>query len=494
PVFPTDTAAGTFVTIQINLVARTLVKYLRDDPSLSALMADILAFNVLAHYCLTEVGHGLDAINIETMATALSDGSFELHTPHLGAAKIMPPTSPCGIPAVGIVFAKLIVKGEDYGIRPFILPFNDGQTMTDGITAKLLPPREGSPPLNHSITFFDRVRLPASALLGPLGVRLEERSALRAHHINTIWRTAVGALALGGSCITALDRSAYIAARYSQQRTVGLPDKSRVPILSFRTQHGPILATLAQAFVAKKFFQVAVKQFSDTTTDLRVRQAWSSILKATLVDHAKTATLLLSERCGAQGQFAYNQICSLHASLLGLSIAEDDTLGLCIRLVSELLQERYHVSGSTHPTSLLARHETGLLNENRATLAKMCGHRSAEFNNLVLPKSERIVRAIGHRMAYDAAVDAELDPKITALYLATVVKTDSAWYSEKAEFGRDLQDDLENEAVCAALPCLDEWLVQTGAEHYSQVPIISETEWAAFVEGLQEFDSESFVC
>ncbi|KAJ6550952.1 hypothetical protein DFH09DRAFT_925529, partial [Mycena vulgaris] len=143
---------------------------------------------------------------------------------------------------------------------------------------------------------------------------------------------------------------------------------------------------------------------------------------------------------------------------------------------SELLQERYHVPGSTHPTSLLARHETGLLNENRVTLAKMSGHRSAEFNNLVPPKSERIVRAIGHRMAYDSAVDAELDPKITALYLATVVKTDSAWYSDKVEFGQDLQDDLESEAVCVALPCLDEWLVQTGAEHYSQVPIISETE------------------
>ncbi|KAJ6478682.1 hypothetical protein DFH09DRAFT_951542, partial [Mycena vulgaris] len=199
----------------------------------------------------------------------------------------------------------------------------------------------------------------------------------------------------------------------------------------------------------------------------------------------------LSERCGAQGQFAYNQICSLHASLLGLSIAEGDTLGLCIRLVSELLQERYHVPGSTHPTSLLARHETSLLDENRTTLAKMSGHRSAEFNNLVLPQSERIVRAIDHRMPYDAA---ELDPKSIPLYLATVVKTDSAWYSEKAEFRRDLQDDLENETVCAALPCLDEWLVQTGVEHYSQVPIISETEWTAFVEGLQEFDSESLAC
>jgi hypothetical protein len=48
----------------------------------------------------------------------------------------MPPTSPCGIPAIGIVFAKLIVKGQDYGIRPFLLPLNDGKAMMPGITVK----------------------------------------------------------------------------------------------------------------------------------------------------------------------------------------------------------------------------------------------------------------------------------------------------------------------------------------------------------------------
>ncbi|KAJ7261065.1 hypothetical protein C8J57DRAFT_1072126 [Mycena rebaudengoi] len=489
PAMAMDTAAGTFVTIQLNLVAGTLVKYLKDSPSLNALMNDILAFDVLSHFCLTEVGHGLDAINIETTATLLPDGSFELHTPHMGAAKIMPPTSPCGIPAVGIVFAKLIVKGDDYGIRPFILSLNDGNVMMPGISAKLLPPREGSPPLNHSITVFNRVKLPPSALLGPLGVLLEDRMALRAHHMNTIWRTAVGALALGGSCISALDRSAFIAGRYSQRRTVGLPDQSRVAILSFRTQHAPILTTLAQAFVAKELFKVAVRQFSDTSTDIRVRQAWACIVKATLVDHTKIATLVLSERCGAQGLFAYNQICSLHASLLGLSTAEGDTLGLCIRLVSELLQGRYHIPNSTHPKSFLALHEQGLLNENRTILAKINGHRSADFNHQVLPKSESIVRAIGHRMAYDAAVDAGLDATMTSLYLATTVKADSVWYSENLGYGRDLQDAAETEAICAALPCLDEWLDRSGAERYSQVPIVSESNWDSFVEGLQEFGS-----
>lgn len=36
---------------------------------------------------LSEVGHGLDAPNLETTATLLPDGGFDLHTPNNGAAK-----------------------------------------------------------------------------------------------------------------------------------------------------------------------------------------------------------------------------------------------------------------------------------------------------------------------------------------------------------------------------------------------------------------------
>lgn len=40
-----------------------------------------------AQYMLTEVGHGLDARNLETTATLLPNGDFDLHTPNSNAAK-----------------------------------------------------------------------------------------------------------------------------------------------------------------------------------------------------------------------------------------------------------------------------------------------------------------------------------------------------------------------------------------------------------------------
>lgn len=39
------------------------------------------------HFLLTEVGHGLDARSIETVASLLPNGGFDLHTPNEHAAK-----------------------------------------------------------------------------------------------------------------------------------------------------------------------------------------------------------------------------------------------------------------------------------------------------------------------------------------------------------------------------------------------------------------------
>jgi hypothetical protein len=40
---------------------------------------------------LTELGHGLDARNLQTVATLLPDGGFDLHTPTPDAAKYVRP-------------------------------------------------------------------------------------------------------------------------------------------------------------------------------------------------------------------------------------------------------------------------------------------------------------------------------------------------------------------------------------------------------------------
>lgn len=43
-----------------------------------------------------------------------------------------------GLPRIGVVMARLIVEGSDRGIRPFLVPFNDGQKMCVGVTCRFV--------------------------------------------------------------------------------------------------------------------------------------------------------------------------------------------------------------------------------------------------------------------------------------------------------------------------------------------------------------------
>lgn len=172
PILCFDGAATTLLAIQCNLAAGTLGTF-ADRGDIATLVNDLLSFRLMlvsispgfilscfrlmkfsGQFCLTELDHGLDVVNLETTATRLSDGGFELHTPHPGAAKywflfrlqtcahsldirFMPPTIPVlGRACFAVVFARLIVDEVSIGIRPFLVQLNDGFNMCMGISAK----------------------------------------------------------------------------------------------------------------------------------------------------------------------------------------------------------------------------------------------------------------------------------------------------------------------------------------------------------------------
>jgi acyl-CoA oxidase len=52
------------------------------------------------------------------------------------SSRFMPPTTPSGVPTVAIVFARLIIRDQDRGVRPFLVPLHNGNTMCRGIIRK----------------------------------------------------------------------------------------------------------------------------------------------------------------------------------------------------------------------------------------------------------------------------------------------------------------------------------------------------------------------
>ncbi|KAJ5614696.1 acyl-CoA dehydrogenase/oxidase, partial [Penicillium herquei] len=486
----TAVPAFILVTIQYNLVAGTIGRYIAKRPDLWGLLDSIVKFEVSAQFLLTEIGHGLDAKNLETTATMLPDGGFDLHSPNMGAAKFMPPTTPIpNFPKVAVVFARLIVSGDDNGIRPFIVWLNDGNEMSKGVTSRRLPNRTGSSQLDHSVTTFDHVKLPGSALLGSI----KKPENMRDQFLDLIQRVAVGTLALSTILIPTLKRAVYVAGKYSMRRSIQGNNQNAepTPIISFRTQQRPILHTIAQIAVFEPLVQVAIDTFMESIPEPAIQSAIATIVKAVLVSSSQRSLFELSERCGAQGLFGYNHIIQNQLEVRGISIAEGDIQVLSIRLAAELLLGRYEIPPAHDETSLLARHEAGLFEECRMAVMNIKGHRNVEFNNAILPRCLPLVEAIGHRMAFEAARNAGIDPDLLALYEAGVILQDSSWYVQHAGIAREEQFERESLALTACLPKLEQLLDGTGAKEFVTAPILSDDAWAEFLSELKTFEPAS---
>ncbi|KAF4950787.1 hypothetical protein FSARC_13084 [Fusarium sarcochroum] len=395
-----DMTAFIIVAIQVNLCIGTLCSFVKGRPDLQDLLDKLLNFDVCGGFMLTEVDHGLDARNLETTATLLPDGSYDLHTPHPGAAKAMPPTTPyCGMPRIAIVFARLIVGGKSHGVKPFLVCLSDAGGMRPGITSRILPTRPGTKPLDHCLTTFNHVDLPSSALLGSSS----EPENDRLDFLRQIWRVSAGTLSLSIMGISAIKVGTRIASVYSERRTITAPD-GHTPreIMSFSTQQHPIVEGWVQGKVLHAYAQWTIGMCPDLTDT--VQHALATVFKATVM---KASQILrpLAERCGWQGLFAYNQI----------------------SFVSELLGEKLDIPQAQNSMSRLAQRENELMLDMKSRLETIGGyieHRGPDFDRYILPRCRLLAEAIGNRMAYEAAKNSGSSPEVLTLYERICLRED----------------------------------------------------------------------
>lgn len=112
-----------------------------------------------------------------------------------------------------------------------------------------------------------------------------------------------------------LQIASHIAYYYSIRRTIRNKNGTLTNIISFPTQQLPVFTGVAQSYVLKAFSKHAVKHFVDPSLNPYSKHGVATAYKAILCQHSKSSHLELSERCGAQGLFGYNQIVSQNVYL-----------------------------------------------------------------------------------------------------------------------------------------------------------------------------------
>ena len=101
------------------------------------------------------------------------------------------------------------------------------------------------------------------------------------------------------------------------------------------------------------------------------------------------------------------------------------------------------------------------------------------------------MQALVHRTAYDAAMEASVDPTLIDIYLASVILSDSAWYSEAIypviHLSGSEQLKMQLDTCTRGVVRLEEWLDKLEVEPYVLAPIVSEEKWDAYEQTLETF-------
>jgi len=105
-------------------------------------------------------------------------------------------------------------------------------------------------------------------------------------------------------------------------------------------------------------------------------------------------------------------------------------------------------------SSLPARHEASLLKELQSVLISASKRRSRELEAAIFPRCQGLIEAIGHHIAYDAAIEVGVDQRIINMYVAGVIEKDPVWYSEHGGIPRKEQKEMRTRSVETLLPCL----------------------------------------
>jgi acyl-CoA oxidase len=308
-------------------------------------LADFTQLRRTGTFLCTELGHGNDAVRLETTATHdPATGGFVLHTPTVSAQKFMPNAGAVGGPKTAVVAARLRHNDVDQGVFLFLTPLSDERGTLPGIRVRLLPDKIGVP-IDHCLISFDQVRLPRHALLEGDHGRLTADGAFtssvakhRLRFLTSIGRVTEGKLCMSGCSVGPARASVAIAVRYAHSRqTTGLGMRPTVPLFEHRSHHARLLDALATVYATTFLHRIVLSRWVRRGDDSQDDERLVAVAKAWITWQVRSVLIECRERCGAQALFRHNGIADHVAAIEGPITAEGDNLAISVKAAVELL-------------------------------------------------------------------------------------------------------------------------------------------------------------
>lgn len=215
-------------------------------------------WKMLGCYAQTELGHGSNVRGLETTATYIpATDEFEIHSPTLSSIKWWPGAL-ARTANFGVVYARLILGGKDYGVHNFMVQLRDLETheLQRGVTTGDIGPKIGFNNVDNGYCKFERVRIPREHM----GMRFAMVTRDGKYRKNggvpqeilyfTMLQTRMDFVRLTG---VSLAKACTIAVRYSALRQQGYDanqpaSEKELSVLDYQTQQYRLLPLVAASY------------------------------------------------------------------------------------------------------------------------------------------------------------------------------------------------------------------------------------------------------
>ncbi|HUF75499.1 MAG TPA: acyl-CoA dehydrogenase [Longimicrobiales bacterium] len=423
-------------------------------------------------YAMTEVDHGSNVRALETTAT-YDAGADELavHTPHDGAAKHY-----IGNAALhgrmAVVFARLVVAGEDHGVHALLVPIRDetGGTLP-GVRIEDCGLKEGLNGVDNGMLWFDHVRVPRANLLDRFASIDDEgryRSTIPSagrRFFRMLRTLVVGRVSIATAAVSASKVGLTIAIRYAaERRQFGPEGGAECVILDYPLIQRALMPRLATTYA----LHFAVRGLQ---TDLEVPERAGSAeleveaagLKAYASEHCLETLQACREACGGWGDMAESRFAALKADTDVFTTFEGANFVLYQLVAKGLLSRFRDEMGDLTLRKALQylgeRAETALGQLNPVVTRRTdAGHLlDPDFHRAALAyREERLLRSAAQR------IRARLDEGIDSFQAVTQVQ-DHLVTLARAHVERVLAESLQDAVARAPTPALSDGLAAVSA-------------------------------
>ena len=320
-----------------------------------AYLEGLVKGEIMGCFAMTETGHGSNVQALGTTATYDPDtDEFVVQTGSAAATKDYIGNAACHA-QLAVVFAQLVVGGEEHGVHALVVPLREDGTVLPGVTITDDGPKMGLNGVDNGRIRFDQVRVPRDALLDRFA-RVTEDGAYESEIENPNRRffTMLGTLVQGRVCVGAAGISASkvaltIAVEYAlRRRQFEAADAGEEQLLLDYGLHQrrlfPLLARtyglhFAQEILSSRLHEVFSGVKDDETTR-RFLEARAAGTKALATWHATDAIQQCREACGGAGYLSTNRFAALKADTDVFTTFEGDNHVL-LQLVAKGLLTDY---------------------------------------------------------------------------------------------------------------------------------------------------------